>query len=162
MCVCVSACVWVCEWVSVCVCVHACLCVCALVRVCEREINTQKSQAAMKCNLGLKQWLCKRDTARVESPTDHDGNVMSVVERQWSVLSQQVVLCLDKGFQVLGVVAHHLVQVLQPVVLQKWLDEHHLFLQQSQGLVLTPWLALCLLSLSLSLIIIVSHTRNVL
>ena len=61
-----------------------------------------------------------------EKQTDHDGDVVSVREGQWTVLSQQVVLSFHKCLQVLGVEAHHLMQMFKPVVLQERFYEHHL------------------------------------
>ncbi len=61
--------------------------------------------------------------------TYHDGDVVPVVVRKRSVAAQHVLLRLEKGLQILRVVAHHLDHVLQPVVVQKRVHKKTMRLQ---------------------------------
>jgi len=45
--------------------------------------------------------------------TDHDGDIMPVVEWQRAVLVHEIVVCALKALQILGMVGHHVHDVFQ-------------------------------------------------
>ena len=57
------------------------------------------------------------------SHTHHDGDVMAEVEGQRSVSSQQVILCFEEAVEILWVVAEHLHQVVESVVVEERLQK---------------------------------------
>jgi len=71
----------------------------------------------MRCPSKLQ--YAEQQLENLDISTYHDGNIMSVAERQWAITIHQILLYPHEAFKVLWMITHHLKHMLQTVVLQE-------------------------------------------
>jgi len=79
-------------------------------------ICTQKPQYNLRYY--LKQYV-EQQIENVHVSTHHDGNIMSVAERQRAITIHQILLYPHEAFEILWMITHHLKHMLQTIVLQE-------------------------------------------